>query len=109
VNTDEIRTAIQAHIDRTSLRQVAREIGMSPSGLDKFVAGSKPYPKTLRKLKGWYRRHSGPGEYEAELDALLARLGLAPGTREELRAQLSAQIVAALGSNPGAGGAPASR
>ena len=61
-----IRTEVRERIERTSLRAVARDIGITPSGLLKFAAGSEPYRKTIRKLEAWYVRQPGrtpePGE-----------------------------------------------
>jgi hypothetical protein len=51
-------------ISATSLRAAAREVGMSPTGLKKFAAGTSPYSGTLRSLVKWYVRHrqDSPGE-----------------------------------------------
>lgn len=39
-----------------SLRQLAREVGMSPTGLSMFMAGTtEPYTKTILKLFKWCR------------------------------------------------------
>ena len=35
-----LREAAQARVENTSLRSVAREIGMSPTGLKKFLQGT---------------------------------------------------------------------
>jgi hypothetical protein len=53
-----LRAAVVHRIERTSLRQVAREVGVSPSGLDKFVNGATPYQKTRRKLEAWSTRRA---------------------------------------------------
>lgn len=54
-----IRTEVRERIERTSLRAVARDIGITASGLLKFAAGSQPYRKTIRKLEAWYVRQPG--------------------------------------------------
>jgi hypothetical protein len=54
-----IRTEVRERIERTSLRAVARQIGITASGLLKFAAGSQPYRKTIRKLEAWYVRQPG--------------------------------------------------
>jgi hypothetical protein len=38
-----------------SLRQLAREVGMSPTGLTEFLDGTEPYWKTIDKVVRWYR------------------------------------------------------
>lgn len=50
----ELRSAAAARVEATSLRRTAREIGLSPTGLSKFLSGTKPYMKTLRKLRRWF-------------------------------------------------------
>lgn len=50
----EIRRALQLYLDEASLRQAAREVGMSPTGLSKFLDGAEPYARTVKKLRAWY-------------------------------------------------------
>ena len=50
----KIREAVIARIEKTSLREIARQVGMTPSGLDKFINGAEPYRKSRRKLEAWY-------------------------------------------------------
>lgn len=57
---DRLREAIQARVQESSLRAVSREVGMSPSGLQKFLAGGVPYQKSRRKLFEWLQRESAP-------------------------------------------------
>jgi hypothetical protein len=62
-NIDEIRAALRRHLDEASLRQAAREVGMSPTGLSKFLDGAEPYLPTVMKLRAWHAAHArGPGE-----------------------------------------------
>lgn len=51
---ESIRAAARLAIEATSLRAVARDVGMSPMGLKHFVAGTQPYSATSRKLLAWY-------------------------------------------------------
>lgn len=51
---DAIREAARLAVEATSLRAVARAIGMSPMGLKHFLAGTRPYRATERKLTAWY-------------------------------------------------------
>jgi hypothetical protein len=55
---ERLREAVRAMAENTSLRQVARQIGMSPSGLKKFMEGAAPYSPTRRRLHRWYVQHS---------------------------------------------------
>jgi hypothetical protein len=56
---DTLREAARLFVDSTSLRQAARDIGMSPTGLRGFLDGADPYVKTARKLTEWYVREAG--------------------------------------------------
>ncbi|HWK90336.1 MAG TPA: DUF433 domain-containing protein [Longimicrobium sp.] len=55
----DLREVVRSHVNRTSLRAVARQVGMSPSGIHKFLQGSQPYSPTLRRLRSWYEGLSG--------------------------------------------------
>lgn len=62
-----VRAAVERAIASTSLRSVARDVGMSPMGLRSFVTGTTPYPPTRRRLNDWYlRRRADPGPPETE-------------------------------------------
>lgn len=61
-----LRRALNAQVGERSLRHVAREAGMTPAGLQKFIEGGAPYSATRRKLERWYVLH-GPGRDEAGL------------------------------------------
>lgn len=52
----KIREAVIERVERTTLREVARQVGMTASGLSKFMAGGEPYRKIRRKLEAWYTR-----------------------------------------------------
>ena len=52
------------------MRHVAREVGMSPSGLQKFLAGSQPYSATRRKLERWYAKSGGEPDHHSAISAL---------------------------------------
>jgi len=56
---ERFRIALEAAISRSSLRAVAEEVGMSPSGLTKFLDGASPYGKTVERLQSWYIREVG--------------------------------------------------
>ena len=53
-----LREMAAARVENTSLRGVAREIGMSPTGLKKFLMGTAPYSPTLRRLRKWYLQYA---------------------------------------------------
>jgi hypothetical protein len=62
-----LRETAAERVENTSLRRVAREIGMSPTGLKKFLGGTAPYSPTLRRLRNWYV------QYAARLDHVVDR------------------------------------
>ena len=83
-----LREAARASVENTSLRGVAREIGMSPMGLRNFLHGTEPYAPTLRRLRNWYVRYaalrSGAVHTEDATAALAVLVhDLAPAPRQE--------------------------
>ncbi|HEX6369794.1 MAG TPA: hypothetical protein VF006_12820 [Longimicrobium sp.] len=81
-----MREAVTERVERTSLRTAAREIGMSPSGLKKFLDGNMPYTKTIHRLRRWYLQHAGDAREELSEEEAYAALSvlvhdLPPGTR----------------------------
>lgn len=84
---DRLRNAIVLRVQATSLRAVARQVGMSPSGLDKFLSGGTPYTKSRRKLFDWLHRERHNLHSDLTADGMAAALGalvrdLAPDRRE---------------------------
>ena len=73
-----LRQAVERWVERTSLRQAARETGMSPTGLRKVLSGSRVHASTERKLLTWYLRHvAQQGDWGAlDADTAAAALGL---------------------------------
>ena len=65
-----LRQALRAEVEAATLRQVARQVGMSPSGLQKLLDGAHPRGATRRRVERWYVLH-GPGRL---------RVGLGGGT-----------------------------
>ncbi|WP_420127625.1 hypothetical protein [Longimicrobium sp.] len=77
VPLDAIRREAELARDATSLRAVARAIGITPMGLSGFLAsGSNPQARTVRKLNSWYVRRMAtrPPEGEDEARAALTIL-----------------------------------
>lgn len=82
-----LREAVTIRVQATSLRAVARQVGMSPSGLDKFLNGGMPYQKSRRKLFDWLHRERGNLGADLTVDAMAAALAslvrdLPPDRRE---------------------------
>ena len=51
---ERLREAVRRRIAAATLRGAAREVGMSPGGLQKFADGATPYAPTMEKLRAWY-------------------------------------------------------
>lgn len=86
---DRLRDVVAERVEAESLRRVAREVGMSPSGLQKFLDGATPYSATRRKLERWYVREAaryGEGAGRATALAALHVLGqdLPPAERRRV-------------------------
>ena len=58
VSVDTLREAVRLRVEDTSLRQTAREIGISHPGLRDFLNGSEPYGPNLLKLREWHARET---------------------------------------------------
>jgi hypothetical protein len=72
----------------TSLRQVAREVGMSPTGMRKVLDGTYLHNGTQNKLRSWYVRTESKNVADAAIDTETARMainllfvGLPPGRK----------------------------
>jgi AcrR family transcriptional regulator len=74
VRVEAIREAARLATEATSLRAVARAVGMSPMGLKHFLEGRSPYTATLRRLTIWFIAHGAEGGAPEEL--ILAALGM---------------------------------
>lgn len=81
-----LRETAAARVENTSLRSVAREIGMSPTGLKKFLMGTAPYSPTLRRLRHWFLQYGASQTGELGVEEASAALtvlvhDLAPDAR----------------------------
>lgn len=48
------RALARRRVRGTSLRAVARQVGLTPTGLSKILNGSNPQSATLSRLRSWY-------------------------------------------------------
>jgi AcrR family transcriptional regulator len=71
---ERMRDALTARVEATSLRQVAREVGMSPTGLQKVLDGADSYSRTRRKLELWYIREKAQDSGTLSAEPVLAAL-----------------------------------
>lgn len=89
----QMREAVMERVERTSLRTAAREIGMSPSGLKKFLDGNMPYTKTIHRLRRWYLQHAAQAREELSDEDAYAALRVLV---YDLPASVQAQTVDAM-------------
>lgn len=91
---ERLRAAATTRVKVTSLRKAAREIGMSPSGLQKFLNGTAPYEPTLHRLRTWYGDDGAQREREEAIARLLGLLPAQRRTKAEavLRAMLTGPV-----------------
>jgi hypothetical protein len=83
---DRLRDAVRARVERTSLRHVARQVGMSPMGLRSFVEGGVPYQKSRRRLFEWLHRDAADAREDAAAEvpeALASLVADLPAERRE--------------------------
>jgi hypothetical protein len=59
VSVEALRAAAQERVAETSLRHVAREIGMSAPGLALFLGGASPRSVTMDKMRTWHLSTAG--------------------------------------------------
>lgn len=72
---DRLREMVSIRVQATSLRSVARQVGMSPSGLEKFLQGGMPYSGSRRKLYDWYTREGSQLRSDLTADGIAGALG----------------------------------
>jgi tetratricopeptide (TPR) repeat protein len=72
-----LRDTVTRQLATISLRQAAREIGLSPNALRNFVGGAEPRAATRAKLERWVaaRRATEPRPSVGQLVRLLGELG----------------------------------
>ena len=55
---DALREAARYRVEGSTLRAIAKEIGMAHQSLHDFIQGVEPYGKNLGKLREWYSRET---------------------------------------------------
>ena len=70
---ERFRAAVRDAIARSTLRTVAKDVGMSPTGLQNFLNGTNPYGKTRERLRVWYFREVGFSSFGVEDAAYILR------------------------------------
>ena len=55
-----LRATLLHHVESTTLRATALDVGITPSGLSGIIyEDAQPYRPTMQKLRAWYARQAG--------------------------------------------------
>lgn len=94
---ERLRETVALRVQATSLRAVARQVGMSPSGLEKFLSGGTPYSRSRQKLQDWWEREGSRPRSEVSSEGIEVAMGaLVRDLPAEFRAEAVQRIVRAL-------------
>lgn len=89
---ERLRASVAARVEETSLRAVARSVGMSAPGLERFLGGCAPRFRSRSKLEAWEQAEHqlrGTDDFEGEEVVLGALVrDLAPARRAAGTARL---------------------
>ena len=102
-----LREAVERQVSERSLRHAARQVGMSPTGLQKFLAGSAPSDATCRKLERWAFEKAAAGEPPTAETALAVLRLLAGALPPRRHPEAVVRLLAVLESAFGDGARPA--
>lgn len=97
VPIERLRELLGARVEASSIRSVAKEVGLPPNGLSYFLEGGSPRTATVRKLEAWYVRDAARTEGQTADEAGRAALTLLvryvpPGARKGARARMIALL-----------------
>lgn len=92
----QIRAAANTAQEQTSLREAARQVGMSLTGLSNFLRGARPSPGTVRKLQSWYVREGTRYVELSASDAHAVIVLLTEGIPSEHRGRALTELLATL-------------
>lgn len=95
----QLRQLVRERVDQASIRGVAEEIGMSPSGLHVFLTGSRPHTSTVQKISAWASNRSQDSADQRDIEAAvtLLRAYLDSAATVQLRSSRFANILKRLG------------
>lgn len=94
---ERLRETVALRVQATSLRAVARQVGMSPSGLEKFLSGGTPYSRSRQKLQEWWDREGSRPRSELSSEGIEVAVGaLVRDLPPEFRAEAVQRLVRAL-------------
>jgi hypothetical protein len=106
IDIDAVRKHVNGRANSSSVREVARQIGIRNTSLDKFLNGSVPYARNRALLCEWYIREHRTSPIQQAEDFQTQREDASPETlleallkplRGEARAEARLKITQALG------------
>ena len=94
---ERLRETVALRVQATSLRTVARQVGMSPDRLERFLAGEMPYSSSRRRLQQWWTRQSSRPRTDVTVEGVEVAIGaLVRDLPPEHRVAAIRRVVAAL-------------
>jgi len=94
---ERLRETVALRVQATSLRTVAREVGMSPGGLEKFLAGETPYSASRQRLQAWWEREGARPRSDLTVEGVEVAIGaLVRDLPPEHRVEAIGRVVDAL-------------
>jgi hypothetical protein len=93
-----LRESVRRAVAASSQRSVAAQVGVSYRTIGKFLAGSEPYARTLRKLQEWFVSAVVPRDGRVSPDAATAAVFIVlDDIPQPHRADAVRELVRALG------------
>lgn len=94
---ERLRETVALRVQATSLRTVARQVGMSPAALEKFLAGETPYSRSRQRLQEWWAREAARPRVDLSAEGIEVAIGaLVRDLPPEHRVVAIRRVVAAL-------------
>ena len=94
---ERLRETVALRVQATSLRTVARQVGMSPAALEKFLAGETPYSRSRQRLQEWWAREAARPRADLSPEGVEVAIGaLVRDLPPEHRVEAIHRVVAAL-------------
>lgn len=76
VDVEVLRSTAAARAAATSISQIARDVGLTTRGLNKFLKGSKPHSATRQRLERWYVRQAAEQADATDVETATAAIAV---------------------------------
>jgi hypothetical protein len=95
-----LRDVVRRAVEASTLRRVAREIGVSAPGLALFIDGAVPREQSLDRYRSWFLQTSTARAGSVSKETVLLAIGvllqsLPPNAQERTRSQLMRMLLRA--------------